>query len=145
MLNQNTKHSYDLLLHSLSSIGITILSVDSFHPFLEYTSFLPGVCSEMIPVTVAYTSKPPWDEGYDPNWEWQEFAYNWWGFDRKMIKWNDHKSKGDHSMQVYDWEILELFFTHTHNLDPIFKDQPVLEEEELVNEVKNTFFHCRIY
>ena len=114
--------------------------MDSFDLFLEYTSFLPGVCSEMIPVTVAYTSK---DEGYDPNWEWQEFAYSLlYG---KMIKWNDHKSKGDHSMQVYDWEILELFFTHSQTLDPIFKDRPVFEEGELVNEVEISVFYCRIY
>ena len=45
-----------------------------------YITSFAGVCSEMTPVTVAYTSK----DFYDPNWEWQEFAYNYW--DSKMIK-----------------------------------------------------------
>ena len=37
---------------------------------------------------------------YDPNWEWQEFKYD--EDDQKMIKWNEHRSEGKHSMQVYD-------------------------------------------
>ena len=97
----------------------------------------------MIPVTVSSVNKV----SRDPNWGLEEFWYDGW--DDELIKYGkndeEYKSMGEHSKKVYDWEILELFFTHTHNLDPIFKDQPVLEEEELVNEVKNTFFHCRIY
>ena len=118
----------------------------NFEGFLSFigvyiTSFA-GVCSEMTPVTVAYTSK----DFYDPNWEWQEFAYNYW--DSKMIKFGkndvEYKSKGDHSMQVYDWEILELFFA-AHKLVPIFPRFPEDVDDQLVNEVKTKkFFLCTI-
>ena len=87
---------------------------------------------------VAYTHRG----SYDPNWEWQEFAY--YGWDRQMIKFgkndDEYKSKGEHSMQVYDWEILELFFA-THNLDPIFPRYPENEGYQLVNEVKTGFLY----
>ena len=62
--------------------------------------------------------------------------------DGEMIKYgkkdNEYKSEGEHSMQVYDWEILELFFLH-HNLDPNFISDTFdlyRHEEDSVKEVK---------
>ena len=67
--------------------------------------------------------------------------------DGEMIKYgkkdNEYKSEGEHSMQVYDWEILELFFLH-HNLDPNFICNPnnpyYWYEEDLAKEVKSELF-----
>ena len=91
---------------------------------------IPGVCSEMIPVTVSFKEKI----SVDKNWELSEFSV-----ERLPAVWNgmyhisdgydgmtkygkndeEYKSKGKHSKQVYDWEILEQFFLH-HNLVPKF-------------------------
>ena len=61
-------------------------------------------------MTVSYTTIQ-WGSA-DPNWGSDEFLYEEYGK-------NEYKSEEEHSKQVYDWEILELFFLH-HNLDPNF-------------------------
>ena len=86
-------------------------------------SCVSGVCTEMIPVRVVKI-----DGGSsDPNWELHEFEIND-GYNpvpvpdnEKIVKLNEHKSLGQHSKQVYDWEILELFFRH-QNLAPNFPE-----------------------
>ena len=83
------------------------------------------VCSEMIPVTVSYTTIQ-WGSA-DPNWGSDEFLYEEYGKND-----DEYKSEGEHSKQVYDWEILELFFLH-HNLDPNFY---LTYEEDKVRQVK---------
>ena len=59
---------------------------------------------------------------------------------------DEYKSEGKHSKQVYDWEILELFFLH-HNMDPNFTFDPFdyfRDEEEIMEEVKNDLFFYAI-
>ena len=70
----------------------------------------------MIPVTVSSNK----DQANDPNWAFNEFMVQTDG-SNEIIKFDEHKSKGDHSKLVYDWEILELFFRH-HNLNPNYYD-----------------------
>ena len=77
----------------------------------------------MIPVTVSYTTIQ-WGSA-DPNWGSDEFLYEEYGK-------NEYKSEEEHSKQVYDWEILQLFFLH-HNLDPNFY---LTYEEDKVRQVK---------
>ena len=92
----------------------------------------------------------------DPNWELDEFGIKWYkpdpngGWDllpvpdnEKIIKLKEHKSVGEHSKQVYDWEILELFFRH-HNLAPNFPHTErnwdyQTRTEQTFSEVKNKF------
>ena len=73
----------------------------------------------MLPLRVVQL---PMVVNYDTNWGLQEFQIirnKSVPDNEKMVKFNEHKSEGQHSKQVYDWEILELFFLH-HNLDPRF-------------------------
>ena len=89
----------------------------------------------------------------DPNWELDEFGIKWYkpdpngGWDllpvpdnEKIIKLKEHKSVGEHSKQVYDWEILELFFCH-HNLAPHFPEsmhnQKLSHVEQKISMVSN--------
>ena len=113
------------------------------------SKFFLDVCSEMIPLKVVKI-----DGGSsDPNWEFHEFEIEWYkpdpngGWDllpvpdnEKIVKLNEHKSVGKHSKQVYDWEILELFFRH-HNLVPNFpktdRNYDLTLEEQKIAEVNN--------
>ena len=93
-------------------------------------SCVSGVCTEMIPLGVVHIE----GGSIDPNWELDEFGIEKYkpdpngGWDllpvpdnEKIVKLNEHKSLGQHSKQVYDWEILELFFRH-QNLAPNFPE-----------------------
>ena len=97
----------------------------------------------------------------DPNWEFHEFEIEWYkpdpngGWDllpvpdnEKIVKLNEHKSVGKHSKQVYDWEILEIFFRH-HNLVPNFpktdRNYDLTLEEQKIAEVNNMNLESIIY
>ena len=85
----------------------------------------------MIPITVSYTEDTV---SRDTNWGYNEFGVDWrsgemWKFGKLD---EEYKSEGDHSKQVYDWEILERFFD-SHNLLPNFN---ATYESEQIKEVK---------
>ena len=103
-------------------------------------SCVSGVCTEMIPLRVVHIE----GGSIDPNWELDEFRMKWFNADyeriNEIVKLNEHKSVGEHSKQVYDWEILELFFCH-HNLAPHFPEsmhnQKLSHVEQKISMVSN--------
>ena len=93
----------------------------------------------MIPINISYTEEVV---SRDTNWGYNEFRV-YYG---EMLKFGklgedeEYKSEGYHSKQVYDWEILELFFRH-HNLVPNFpktdRNYDLTLEEQKIAEVNN--------
>ena len=104
---------------SLSFTIIVSISGSKAKVSIFSKEYVSGVCTEMLPLRVVQL---PMVVNYDTNWGLQEFQIirnKSVPDNEKMVKFNEHKSEGQHSKQVYDWEILELFFLH-HNLDPRF-------------------------